>query len=323
MPESLWARADLVTPMAIRVAATLRLADHITAGVHSPAALAAEVGADPDTLGRLMAHLVTAGVLTPSFELTELGKQLRDDHPGQTRALLDTQGAIGRAELSLVQLLQTVRTGEAAYPHQYGQDFWHDVAADPVLLGTFHESMRGRIRHDADEIASAYPWNSLGHVVDVGGGSGSLLIAVLTAHGDLRGTVLDLPGPAARASAALATAGLAERASVRVGDFFDELPPDAGGYLLSAVIHDWSDSQATQILRRCATAAGANGKVIVIEDNRSKSTLTAQDLRMLSYLGGRERTTDQIHALARLAGLKATYLTTTSRRQIIEYQTSP
>src|SRR5690349_17063175 len=73
---ALWAAADLATPMAIRVAATLRLADSIAAGTRTPEALAAAARADPDALERVMAHLVTAGVLTRTdagFGLTEVG----------------------------------------------------------------------------------------------------------------------------------------------------------------------------------------------------------------------------------------------------------
>ena len=108
----LWAAADLLTPMAIRVAATLRLADHITAGTCTADALAAAVGADRDALARLMAHLVTAGVLAQTgegtFGLTGLGEQLRDDDPAGIRPWLDLEGAIGRADLCFVELLHTV-----------------------------------------------------------------------------------------------------------------------------------------------------------------------------------------------------------------------
>src|SRR4051812_16618707 len=110
MTSSLHAAADLLTPMAIRVAATLRLADHIAAGTRTAGALAAAVGAAPDPLDRLLHHLVSAGVLvvepgSNEFGLTELGSQLRDDDPGGMRPWLDMDGALGRADLSFVELL--------------------------------------------------------------------------------------------------------------------------------------------------------------------------------------------------------------------------
>src|SRR5437763_805523 len=115
----LWAAADLVTPMAIRVAATLRLADHIAAGMCTAEALAATVDADADALGRVLEHLVTAGVLIHAgaggYGLTGLGEQLRDDDPDGVRPWLDLEGAIGRADLCFVELLHAVRTGEPAF----------------------------------------------------------------------------------------------------------------------------------------------------------------------------------------------------------------
>ena len=260
----LWAAADLVTPMAIRVAATLRLADHIAAGRQTAEALAAVVDADRDALGRLLGHLVTAGVLTragsDTYDLTALGEQLRDDDPAGLRPWLDLEGAIGRADLCFVELLHTVRTGEPAFPRRFGASYWDDLSADEDLAASFDALMGSRLKADGPAVAAAYPWGALGHVVDVGGGDASLLIAILHAHGDLRGTVVDLPGPVARAGEAIAAAGLTDRADARAGSFFDALPAAAGGYILSGILHDWDDEPAVRILRRCADAASAEGR---------------------------------------------------------------
>jgi hypothetical protein len=116
----LWAAADLVTPMAIRVAATLRLADHIAAGAQTTEALAAAVDADGDALGRLLGHLVTAGVLSRAgpgtYGLTALGEHLRDDDPAGVRPWIDLEGAVGRADLCFVQLLHTRSYRRARVP---------------------------------------------------------------------------------------------------------------------------------------------------------------------------------------------------------------
>ncbi|WP_051498951.1 methyltransferase [Nocardia sp. BMG51109] len=120
--------------------------------------------------------------------------------------------------------------------------------------------MGARMATEAPVIARAYPWGALGHVVDVGGGNASLLIALLHAHDALRGTALDLPGPIARAEHALAATDLGDHA----GSFFDPLPAGAGGYVLSGVLHDWPDEDALRILRRCADAVPPTGKVLVV-----------------------------------------------------------
>jgi 2,7-dihydroxy-5-methyl-1-naphthoate 7-O-methyltransferase len=324
----LWAAADLVTPMAIRVAATLRLADHISAGTHTAEALAAAVNADRDALGRLMDHLVTAGVLsraeTETYALTALGEQLRDDDPDGMRPWLDLEGAIGRAELCVVELLHTVRTGEPAFPRVFGIEFWEDLSADPARAASFDALMEARLRAEASAVAAAYPWDTLGHVVDVGGGNGSLLIGILRAHGELRGTVIDLAGPVARAEQAIRSAGLSDRADARVGSFFDPLPPGAGGYLLSGVLHNWDDEDAVRILRRCTDAAGGAGKVLLVDhvDDAGGTPDTEGDLRMLCYFRGRERTLDQLGELANAAGLNVSSLVSAHTRSIIELRPS-
>ncbi|GIF02036.1 methyltransferase [Paractinoplanes rishiriensis] len=323
MTESggLWAAADLVTPMAIRVAATLRLADHIAAGLRTAEGLAPVVGAEPDALGRLMEHLATARVLdrdgADGYRLTGLGAQLRDDDPGGLRAWLDLDGAIGHADLCFVELLHTVRTGEPAFPRRYGVAYWDDLAADAGRAASFDALMGGRLLADAPAVAAAYPWGGLGHVVDVGGGDGSLLIAILRAHRGLRGTVLDLAGPVARAEQAIATAGLTGRASARAGSFFDELPAGAGGYLLSGILHDWDDEHAGRILRRCAEAGG---RVLVCDHVGAADT--EGDLRMLCYVRGRERNLGQLSELAATAGLRPAGVVPAGSRSLVEFRPS-
>lgn len=307
--RSLWAMADLITPMALRVTATLRLADRIAAGRRTAAELAVAANADADALDRLLRHLVTAGVFSRDAEgryaVTELGETLRDGHPSGLRWRLDIEGAVGRADLAFVQLLHTMRSGEPSFPVQFGRSFWDDLAADPARAAAFDAEMGADAVAWARDVVPAYDWGGLGHVVDVGGGNGTLLIALLRAYPALRGTLLDLPGATDAARQAFAAAGLAERAEAVSGSFFEPLPQGAGGYLLMAILHDWPDAGAGAILRRCAEAAGADGRVFVIErvGADGESPGTEMDLRMLAYFGGRERGVAQIAALAEAAGL--------------------
>jgi len=118
---------------------------------------------------------------------------------------------------------------------------------------------------DAPRIVSAYDWGALGDVIDVGGGDGTLLIALLNEYPSLRGTVVDLPDAAESARKRIDAAGLADRAGAVAADFFAELPAGAEGYLLAAVVREWGDEDARRILNRCAEAAGEDGAVFVIE----------------------------------------------------------
>lgn len=306
----MWAMADLATPMAVRVAATLRLADHIAEGRATAAEIADHVGVDVDALERVLRHLARVGVLRRDeggrLALTERGEVLRADHDSGLRAPLDIEGAIGRGDLSFVHLLYSIRTGEPAFPVLYGRAFWEDLAAEPARSASFDALMGSDIGADAPQIAAAYDWGSLGHVVDVGGGNGSLMMVLLREHPTLRGTVVELPGAADAARTAFAEAGLADRADAVSGSFFDPLPAGAGGYLLSAIVHNWEDESAQAILRRCAEAAGAGGRVFILEKvgAEGESPRTVMDLRMLVYFGGRERNVEELVALSSGAGLR-------------------
>lgn len=186
--------------------------------------------------------------------------------------------------------------------------------------------MGARLVADAPAIALACPWGALRHLIDVGGGNSALLIAILRANPGLRGTVLDLPGAVARADQSIAEAGLTDRADTVAGSAFDPLPPGAGGYLVSSVLHDWPDEDAARILSRCAEAAGKTGTVLVIEeaadDIEGGTTDTTGDLTMLTYVRGRNRTLGQLRALASSVGLELGTVTKVGRRSIIEFATA-
>ncbi|MDQ1745695.1 MAG: O-methyltransferase [Pseudonocardiales bacterium] len=304
----LWSMAHLGTPMAIRVAATLALADQLAAGPGTAAELAAAVGANADALERLLRFLAARGVFCRDeagrYGLTPLGQALRSDHPGRMRAGLDLEG-IGRIELAYVALLHSIRTGEPAFEQQFGRDFWADLAADPARRETFTAWMASDMPSRSPEILAGYDWGSLGWLVDVGGGNASLLIALLGRFPALRGTVLDRPENVPDAHRALAESGLADRGAAVAGSFFDPLPAGAGGYLLSLILHDWADEPAMAILRRCAEAAGESGRVLVVERTGADGEVrhTGMDLRMLAVYGGKERRLDELASLAQDAGL--------------------
>jgi hypothetical protein len=324
----LWSMADLVTPMAIRVAATLRVADHVALGPRTSAHLAEALRADPDALDRLLRHLVGAGLFTRdasgAFALTTFGLSLRDDDPSGTRAVLDIESAIGRADLSFVHLLHSVRTGEAAFPLQFGLPFWDDLAADPGRTASYDTQMGVDVGRWAPPIVAAYDWGSLGYLIDVGGGNGTLLVALMRAYPALRGTVFDQPATVAAARETLTSAGLGDRSDVVAGSFFETVPPGAGGYVLSAILHDWNDEAAGTILRGCAEAAGTTGRVFVVEKTGEggASPRTDMDLRMLAYFAGRERGVTELVTLAAASGLLLIAVHPAGDLSVIEFGTT-
>lgn len=306
------ALADLMTPMSIRVAATLRIADHIEAGRTDIDALAPACSADAAALDRLMRHLCTVGVLARDdlgrYRLTDTGHELRSDHPGGRRPWLDIHGGVGRGDLCFVDLLHTVQTGEPAYPVRYGSGFWEDLERNDELSASFDELMNHHVSLDNTHqgVAESFPWQTVSWMVDVGGGSGALALHLVRQFPGLRATVLDRAGPAGRAETQIAAAGLGDRTDVVVGDFFDPLPRRADVYVLSAILHDWDDLRATKILRRCRQALGPDGAVLVVEavGTGGEQVGTGMDMRMLAYSGGRERGVAGLAALGSAAGLQ-------------------
>jgi SAM-dependent methyltransferase len=306
IPVSVWELADLATPMAVRVAATLRLAEHIEDGITAPADLARRTGVNADALSRVMRHLDRAGVLRRAgpeeYALTGTGRQLLDREG--IRAWLDIRGAIGRADLSFFGLLQAVTDGRAAYDQLFGSSFWDDLDRDPGLSASFDELMGG---HPAvSDLIEGYDWSRVRRVADVGGGDGTALAALLAARPGLTGTLIERAAPAAAAREVFRQAGLADRASIVTGSFFDPIPACADVYLLSRVINDWDDEHAVAILRRCAAAAGADGEVLVLEEGApapGEVASTEMDLRMLVFCAGRDRSLADLAALGRAAGL--------------------
>jgi hypothetical protein len=323
-PDDLSALSDVVLAWAVRVAATLRVADHIAAGHTRLHDLAHRAGADPDALGRLLRYLARRGIFwEPSlgrFALTEAALVLKDDHPSGAREFLDLDGIGSRLIGAWAGLLETVRTGRPGYAVVFGRPFWEDIAADPQLSASFDALLGAGHAEQHAAVAVAYPWDRTPRVVDVGGGTGALLIEILRTHRGVRGTLVDLPGPAAGAREAFATAGLADRTEVVAQSFFDPLPRGGDAYVVSSVIDDWPDREATAILRRCAEAAAPARRVIVVGEGIDDDRISTEaDLLMLVLVGGRGRTLAELRALAEAAGLSVEAVhDTTAGRRIVE-----
>jgi len=300
--------ADLATPMSIRVAATLSLAERAGSAGATAEQLASETGTAPSALRCLLDHLVTIGVFdldeeSGRYRPTILGAQLSEDAPEGIKPLLDINRAGGRAELAFVELLGTIVTGTPAYVRRYGREFWADLDTSPELRRSFDAQMNWRFRVQAPQIAERFDWSRFSEILDVGGGDGTVLAAILHAHPELRGRVLDLSPTATAATDRFAAAGLDDRAGAVSGSFFDPLPVGADAYLLSDILHDWDDDHAREILTGCRRAAAPNGTVVVIEPVRGQGADTAIDLFMLMCFGGRERTVDELSRLAADCGL--------------------
>ncbi|MFI6302109.1 methyltransferase [Amycolatopsis thailandensis] len=316
--------AGLATPMALRVAVTLGLPDRLSGAGAGVDELATELGQAPLPLGLLLGHLATLGVVEPTstgYRTTAYGAKLRADAGNGLAGLLDMNAAGGRGELAFVELAHSIATGEAGYIRRYGQDFWADLADQPRLRETFDRQMTQRFLTQVPGIVAGFDWSRFGTIVDVGGGHGSLLAAILTANPSVRGHLVDLAPTAAAAEKELREQGLEDRTEVTAGSFFDPLPAGADAYLLSDILHDWDDEHAHRVLARCAEAARPGGRVLVIEAVGGLGAQTEWDLVMLVLYGGRERRLEELRELAVAHGLVFDSVTTlTEERSLLEFQ---
>jgi 2,7-dihydroxy-5-methyl-1-naphthoate 7-O-methyltransferase len=318
--------ADLVTPWAIRAAATLRIADEVAAGPADVGQLAHKLDVDAAMLGRLLRYLARIGLYRQEgeslFALTSMGRQLLDDHPVGLRAWLDLDGWGGRQDRAYACILDMVRSGRPAYELLYGCSVWEDLAIKHRLAESFNSMMARQARQVASEILSLFDWSKVRHVVDVGGGIGIILHDVLAAHTQLRGTLVERPETV---SVATHTFDSTITRCCLVGQsFFEVLPSGGDVYLLSFVLLDWSDADAIVILRNCARAAKPQGRILIFERIASdNTTTTSRDLCMLAISGGKERTVGELDNLLAEAGLRRTAMRRSpSGRFLVECETS-
>lgn len=305
--RDLWTLGDLCTPWCVHVVATLRIADHMAAGLDAIDDLAAASGTHAESLHRLLIHLASHDLFdTPApgrFVLNDLSRGLVGES-GRLGFALDGIG--GRMAYAWGSLLDAVRTGEPAYHTVFGRPFWDDLQAHPEIAASF-DALMGPAGHGAPDpdLPLAGGWDGIRTVVDVGGGTGALLAALLRARPGLRGTLVDLPSTVARAAALLKEAGVADRVTTVGQSFFDPLPPGADLYLLKNVLSDWPDREATMLLRRCGEAAAPAGRVLLLGGvSPDDSGAPAPELLMMVLVGGKARSLTGFRALAQAAGLE-------------------
>ena len=202
-------------------------------------------------------------------------------------------------------------SGEAGLKLAYDDKWTEFLANNPTATVEFQAAMSERTAAFAPSVAATYDFSQMRRVVDVGGGRGTLLAAVLAARTHLDGVVFDLPEVVAGAAETFRAAGVADRCGIESGDFFVAVPSGGHGYLLANVLHDWDDERSAVILRNCRRAMHADGKVLIVErmifddPERSLPTLLS-DLNMLVLTGGQERTEEEYARLFVSAGLRLT-----------------
>jgi hypothetical protein len=302
----------------------LGIPDLLADGERTADDLAEASGANPSALYRLLRALASLGILHEAdgrrFSLTELGQPLRANVPGSLHGWVTLQGR-DYVWRSWGNLANAVREGENSFRMLHDTDIWTWRAEHPEESSIFDDAMRAMTSSANTAILAAYDFGRFGTIVDVAGGTGTLIAALLAAHPTLRGVLFDQEHVVSAAEPILSAAGVLDRCDVVAGSFFESVPESRDAYVLKWIIHDWEDEESVAILRVCRAAMGPDAVVLLIErdlgsPNESAAAKVA-DLNMLVMPGGRERTVDEYAALFDEAGLRLAGVHPTATGQLV------
>jgi O-methyltransferase domain len=340
MPEVAPAQSEALSPQAqliqmawahqvsslVRVAAELKLADHLAEGPKAAERLAQLTATHAPSLYRVMRTLASLGLFTEDerhcFALTPLGEPLRSGTPGSVRnSVLTMTGDMFCKPLA--NLLYSVQTGKTGFGKAFGAEIFDWLPHHPEEAAMFSDLMVGFHGPETAAVAGAYDFTGFDTIVDVGGATGNMLTTILGRHPGPRGVVFDLAHNRDGATTFIQMRGMADRIGFVDGNFFESVPSGGDAYLMSHIIHDWSEDQCLTILGNCRRAMKATSRLLIIEmvlpagDIPHTGKMT--DIVMLTVPGGQERTEREYGQLLKKGGFKlARVVPTESAASIVE-----
>jgi hypothetical protein len=294
----------------VSTAAEVGLADQLATGPRTAEELAGPMKLHAPSLYRFMRTLAGLGILTEQeaqrFALTPLGDALRTGAPGSARAtLLAFNTALWRG---WEEMSYSLATGKSGFDKTFGMPLFDYLGQHPGLASHFSEAMVGFHHAEPPAVANAYDFSGFSTIVDVGGATGNMLAAILSAHAGPRGVLFDLPHVVADAPALLAANRVADRVTIETGSFFDAVPAGGDCYVLSHVIHDWSEDACLTILGNCRSAIAPDGRLLIVEmvlpAGDTPHPGKVLDMVMLVFPGGQERTEAEYASLLTTAGFR-------------------
>ena len=313
MASSYW------TSQAIYVAAKLGIADLLKDRPLQCSQIAAIVGADVDSLLRLLRALSSLGIFRQTsneyFSLLPLGENLRADIPGSLKAIIITLGEIHYQACGA--LLHAVQTGAPSFDQVFGSGLFEYLDQNTEAAACFHEGMASLARMLAYGVVLAYDLGRVSSIVDVGGGNGRFLETILEIYPEIQGTVFDCAATIERSPRPAGPKS--PRCSYVAGDFFTSVPQGGDLYFLCGVVHDWDDERAVTILKNCRKALSSAGRLLLLEtvvpENDSMHFSKILDLNMLAMSSGRERTRTEFCRLLTAAGFRMSRIVATMAPQ--------
>jgi hypothetical protein len=301
---------------AIFVATKLGIADLLKDGPKRSEELAQSTGAHAGPLYRLLRSLASFGIFTEDeqcrFELTPLASLLQAGTPNSMRTFALWSGSVSYQAFGGLEY--SVLTGKPAFEHIFGMEFYEYLAQNPEVGTLFDELMSWNTAPIAPVVA-AYDFSGVNTVVDVGGGRGDLLAAILSAHPTMRGVLIDHSRIIQSAKSVLETACVADRCVTVCGDIFTSVPRGGDAYILKSIVHGLDDDEAIRLLSSCREAMNDGAKLLLLEfvmrPGNDPFPGKLMDLLMLVGCYGRERTEEEFRSLFAMAGFRLTNILTT------------
>jgi SAM-dependent methyltransferase len=315
--------ADFMVAFGVRVVADLGVADALAGGPLPVSEIAERTGADPDALHRVLRALACQELFDEPepgvYGLTAMSELLRDDHPMSLRAGM----TLIRPDIEAWAAFDhSVRTGESAFRHVHGCDYWEYMADNPGESDRFDRSQQTMTRLEVQAALRVYDWTGVEELVDLGGGNGAFLAGILARRRDMRGVLVDLPHVVARAPEVLAAHGVADRCRIVAGSFFEDVYAGADAYALKRVVWGHDDAAITGVFEQVRRAMRDGGRLLIFEPGvHEGSDITrgkVQDLRFLALGGGGARTPEHLGELLARAGMQLHEVTPTSLTTIVE-----
>ena len=310
----------------IYVAAKLGIAALLKDGSKSVDELASNVGAHPRALYRVLRALASIGIFAEvgnrQFELTALGEPLQDQVPGSVRAMAIMYGEEGFWK-PWGDLLNGVKTGDTAFNRVFGMSRLEYRERNAEAGTNFNKMMAAATVRTANTVIEAYDFSGVKRVIDLAGGRGALIAAILKKHPHVQGVLTDLPHVANEAKAFIELERLEDRCEIIGGDFFKSVPSGADIYILKSIIQDVEDDGVITILKNCRRAMGNHARLLIVDwimpSHGQPSPANVYDVQMMVIGGGLLRTELEFGTLVEKGGFKLNrVLPTRSELSIIE-----
>ncbi|MDP4264106.1 MAG: methyltransferase [Bacteroidota bacterium] len=298
------------TSCCIYTAAKLNIADHLAGKPQTASQLAETTHSHSASLYRVLRALSGVGIFNENengtFSNTPLGDTLKGDVPGSMKAMALAQ--LGDHYNAWGNLLYSVKTGNTAFDYVEEMSVWKYYETHPEEGVNFMKAMAGLTGAVILNVLPAYDFTPFKTIVDIGGGNGALMMAVLNVAPQANGIVFDEEYVVNETKDSIAAKGLTNRCQAVAGTFFDFVPKDADCYLMKMVLHDWDDEHSLKILSNCNSAMKSGSKLLILESVIPGENMPHpgkfMDINMLAMTGGKERTEKEFAALIEQSGLR-------------------